>query len=60
MEDALSEVATMRRCAGIDLKSDWAPGETAILGFRHFLEKDDLGQQIFEVVEGHLKVTSWP
>lgn len=55
MEDALIEVPTMRRFAGIDLLNDRIPDETTILTFRHLLEKHDLGQQIFETVNGHLK-----
>ena len=56
MEDALIEVPTMRRFAGIDMISDRIPDEATILTFRHLLEKHDLGQQIFEVVKAHLKV----
>ena len=55
MEDALIEVPTMRRLAGIDMISDRIPDETTILTFRHLLEKHDLGQQIFAVVKTHLK-----
>ena len=55
MEDALIEVPTMRRFAGIDLISERIPDETTILAFRHLLEKHDLGQQIFETVKAHLK-----
>ena len=55
MEDALIEVATIRRFAGIDLISYRIPGETTILAFRHLLEKHDLGQKIFETVKAHLK-----
>jgi IS5 family transposase len=55
MEDALIEVPTMRRFAGIDLISDRIPDETTILTFRHLLEKHDLGKQIFETVKAHLK-----
>ena len=55
MEDALIEVATIRRFAGIDLISDRIPDETTILAFRHLLEKHDLGQQIFKTVKAHLK-----
>ena len=54
-EDALIEVANIRRFAGIDLISDRIPDETTILAFRHLLEKHDLGQQIFETVKAHLK-----
>jgi IS5 family transposase len=54
MEDALIEVPTMRRFAGINLISDRIPDETTILSFRHLLEKHNLGQQIIEVVKTHL------
>ena len=37
MEEALIEVPTMRRFAGIDLISDRIPDETTILNFRHLL-----------------------
>ena len=55
MEDALIEVPTMRRFAGIDLVSERIPDETTILAFRHLLEKHELGEQIFQVVKAHLK-----
>ncbi len=55
MEDALIEVPTLRRFAGIDMLSDLIPDETTILAFRHLLEKHNLGEQIFETVKGHLK-----
>jgi transposase, IS5 family len=55
MEDALIEVPTMRRFAGINLISDRIPDETTILSFRHLLERHDLGKQIFETVKRHLK-----
>jgi IS5 family transposase len=54
MEEALIEVPTMRRFAGIELISDRIPDETTILAFRHLLEKHDLGQKIFETVKAHL------
>jgi IS5 family transposase len=57
MEDALIEVPTMRRFAGIDLMSERIPDETMILAFRHLLEKQNLGGQIFETVKAHLKAT---
>ena len=37
MEEALIEVPTMRRFAGIDSVSDRIPDETTILTFRHLL-----------------------
>mgnify|MGYP006290483197 FL=1 len=57
MEDALIEVATMRRFAGIDLISERIPDETTILAFRHLLEKHELGRQILETVKAHLKAS---
>jgi len=54
MEEALIEVPTMRRFAGIELISDRIPDETTILTFRHLLDKHDLGGQIFEIVKAHL------
>jgi IS5 family transposase len=55
MEDALIEVPTMRRFAGIDLINERIPDETTILAFRHLLERYDLGKKIFETVKAHLK-----
>jgi IS5 family transposase len=52
MEDTLIEVATMRRFAGIALiPPDRIPDETTSLTFRHLLEKNDLGEQIFAAVK---------
>jgi IS5 family transposase len=47
MEEALIEVPTMRRFAGIDLITDRIPDETTILTFRHLLEKHRLGERIY-------------
>jgi IS5 family transposase len=54
MEEALIEVPTMRRFAGIELISDRIPDETTILTFRHLPEKHGLGEQIFETVKALL------
>jgi IS5 family transposase len=54
MEEALIEVPTMRRFAGIELISERIPDETTILTFCHLLKKHDLGEQIFETVKAHL------
>ena len=54
MKEALIEVSTMRRFAGIDLISDRIPDETTILTFRHLLEQHELGEQIFETVKAHI------
>lgn len=53
MEDALYEIESMRRFAGLRL-SDRLPDETTILNFRHFLEKHGLGKRIFTIVNDHL------
>ena len=50
MVEALIKVPTMRQLAGIELISDRIPGETTILIFRHLLEKNGLGEQIFATV----------
>ena len=55
MEDALIEVPTRRRFAGIVPVSERIPDETTILAFRHLLEKHNLGEQIFQAVNAHLK-----
>ena len=54
MEEALIEVPTMRRFAGIALITERIPDETMILTFSHLLEKHELGEQIFEKVQAHL------
>ena len=52
MEDALYEIESMRRFAGLRL-SDRLPDETTILNFRHFLERHTLGKEIFTTVNQH-------
>lgn len=54
MEDALYEIESMRRFAGLRL-SDRLPDETTILNFRHLLERHNLGQKLFDEVNRHLK-----
>ncbi|MEH6561135.1 MAG: IS5 family transposase [Marinobacter sp.] len=53
MEDALYEIESMRRFAGLRL--DRLPDETTILNFRRFLERHDLGSALFEEVNRHLQ-----
>ena len=53
MEDALYEIESMRRFAGLSL-SGRIPDETTILNFRHFLEQHALGKEIFVTVNEHL------
>lgn len=54
MEDALYEIDSMRRFAGLRL-SDRLPDETTILNFRHLLEQHSLGKEIFKAVNKHLE-----
>ena len=54
VEEALYDSQSMRAFAGIDLGAEPAPDETTVCRFRHLLEKNDLGRQIFLVVADHL------
>jgi IS5 family transposase len=54
MEDALYDVESMRRFAGLTLGEDYIPDESTILKFRHFLEKKELVGKMFVVVDEHL------
>src|SRR4030043_31508 len=54
MEDALYDIESIRRFAGIDLGVDVIPDETTILHFRHLLEKHQLTQKIFEKAQQYL------
>jgi IS5 family transposase len=54
MEDALYEIESMRRFAGVELNEDAIPDETTILKFRRFLEQHDLAARILETVNAHL------
>lgn len=54
MEDALYEIESMRRFAGLRL-SDRLPDETTILNFRHLLERHNLGKRLFDEVNRHLR-----
>ena len=57
MEEAPIEVPAMHRFADIALISDRIPDETTILTFRHLLEKQGLGEQIFEIAKARLWMT---
>jgi IS5 family transposase len=54
MEDALYDIESMRRFAGIDLEADEVPDETTILHFRHLLEKHNLTKELFNQINRHL------
>jgi len=52
MEDALYEIESMRRFAGIRLSR--VPDETTILNFRHLLEQHNLGKKLFKKINRQL------
>lgn len=52
LEDALYEVESMRRFAGLALER--VPDETTILNFRHLLERHGLGKALFDEIKAHL------
>lgn len=55
MEEALYEIASMRRFAGLTLSRGALPDETTILNFRHLLERHDLARRVFEAIRKHLQ-----
>lgn len=55
MEDALYEIESMRRFAGLELCHDRIPDETTILKFRHLLEHHQLTDALFAQVHEHLQ-----
>jgi len=55
VEEALYDIAAMRRFAGIDLGREPVPDETTVCKFRHLLEQHDLGRKLFEQVHIHLE-----
>jgi len=54
MEDALYEIESMRRFAGLELNEDAIPDETTSLTFRRFLEQHGLAAKILDAVNAHL------
>ena len=54
MEEALYEVAPLRRFAGLSLTRGSLPDETTILNFRHLLEKHELAPKLLAAVNEHL------
>ena len=54
MEDALYEIESMRRFAGLELADDAMPDETTILKFRHLLEKHGLTAQMMNIINDTL------
>ena len=54
MEDLLYEAESVRRFAGLRL-SEPIPDESTILHFRHLLERQQLGQGLFEEIKEYLQ-----
>jgi transposase, IS5 family len=54
-EDALYESPVLRRFVGIDLGRAPVPDESTILGFRHLLEKHELGGAMLNAVNQYLE-----
>ncbi len=50
VEEALYDMASLRRFVGIDLGCERVPDETTVLNFRHLLEQHDLGKKLFAEV----------
>ena len=53
-EDALYDIESMRRFAGIELGEESIPDETSYVKFRHFLERHQLTEAIFAEVNALL------
>ena len=54
MEDLLYEAASVRRFVGLSV-SEPAPDESTILHFRHLLEREGLGEELFKEINAHLE-----
>lgn len=54
MEEALYEVAPLRRFAGLSLTRGSVPDETTILNFRRLLEQHELAPKLLAAVNAHL------
>lgn len=53
-EEALYDSRAMRQFVGIDLGKEPVPDETTILNFRHLLERNHLGDELFRLVNEYL------
>lgn len=54
-EEALYDSRAMRHFTGIDLGQEPVPDETTICKFRHLMERHNLGDQLFHLVNQYLK-----
>ena len=53
-EEALYDSRAMRQFVGIDLGKEPVPDETTILNFRHLMERYNLGDEMFQLVNVYL------
>lgn len=53
-EELMHDSHAVQQFLGLDLGRDRPPDETAILRFRHLIEKHNLGPQILQIVNDHL------
>ena len=54
-EEALYDSRAMRQFAGIDLGQEPVPDETTICKFRHLMERHNLGDELFRLVNVYLE-----
>jgi IS5 family transposase len=54
-EEALYDSGALRNFVGIDLGLEPVPDETTICKFRHLMERHNLGDQLFHLVNDYLK-----
>ena len=54
-EEALYDSRAMRQFVGIDLGEEPVPDETTICKFRHLMERHNLGDQLFHLVNQYLQ-----
>jgi IS5 family transposase len=54
-EDALYEIESMRRFAGLELIDDALPEESTILRFRHLLERHQLNKRMLDTINTTLE-----
>jgi len=59
VEESLYDSQAMRRFVGIDLGREAVPDETTLCKFRHLLERNGLGETLFEQVWKHLEASGF-
>ncbi|MDC1287761.1 transposase [Gammaproteobacteria bacterium] len=54
VEEALYDSRAMRQFVGIDLGKEPVPDESTVLQFRHLMERHQLGDKVFHLVNEYL------